>query len=195
MGHPIEGNAQLSEPDETVLVRRCQKGDREAFSILVDRHRTMLFGTAYLMARDRQLAEDAVQESLILIWKHIGSLRKPSGLKAWVARIVINEVRRQARKKGMTMVTLEELPEAPEATEEMATMVRSEIRQDLAMALGRLPHDQREAVVLRFFSDLTVPEIAAATGCREGTIKSRLSRAMDRLGEMLRSYESREGRR
>ena len=184
----------MSEATDAVVVRRCQAGDREAFVVLVDRHRAMLFGTAYLMTRDRQLAEDAVQEALIQIWKNIGSLRKPDGLKAWLARIVVNEVRQQARKRHVPLVTLEELPDRPEPNGAISGTAGSEMRQDLAKAVSTLPPDQREAVVLRFFSDLTVSEIAAATGSREGTVKSRLSRAMDRLGEMLRGYGNVEGR-
>ena len=186
----------MSESDaavnDTAVVRRCQTGDPEAFAVLVERHRTMLFGTAYLMTRDRQMAEDAVQEALIQIWKNIGSLRKPDGLKAWLARIVVNEVRQQARKRHAPLVTLEAIPDPPE---ENTGAGSSELRQDLAGAVAMLPPDQREAVVLRFFSDLTVAEIAAATGSREGTVKSRLSRAMDRLGEMLRGYGNGEGRK
>ena len=184
----------MSEPADAVVVRRCQTGDREAFAMLVDRHRAMLFGTAYLMTRDRQMAEDAVQEALIQIWKNIGSLRKPDGLKAWLAHIVVNEVRQQARKRHLPSVTLEELTDPPQADGAAVGIQGSEMRQDLAKAVSTLPPDQREAVVLRFFSDLTVPEIAAATGSREGTVKSRLSRAMDRLGEMLRGYGKGEGR-
>ena len=178
----------MSGPAEAVVVRRCQRGDREAFAVLVERNRTMLFGTAYLMTRDRQLAEDAVQEALIQIWKNIGSLRNPGGLKAWLARIVVNEVRQQARKRGAPLLSLEDLPDPPEANGAINGTAGSEMREDLARAVGMLPPDQRETVVLRFFSDLTVPEIAVATGSREGTVKSRLSRAMDRLGEMLRGY-------
>ena len=184
----------MSESDAAV-VRRSRTGDPEAFAVLVERHRTMLFGTAYLMTRDRQMAEDAVQEALVEIWKHIGSLRKPAGLKAWLARIVVNEVRQQARKKKVSAVTLEELPDPPETAEAPAGTMGSELRQDLAGAVATLPPDQREAVVLRFFSDLTVADVAAATGSREGTVKSRLSRAMDKLGEMLRGYGNGEGKK
>ena len=184
----------MSEPTDAVVVRRCQTGDREAFAVLVERNRAMLFGTAYLMTRDQQLAEDAVQEALIQIWKNIGSLRNPGGLKAWVARIVVNEVRQQARRRHASLVTLEELPDPPDENVSNAGTGGSEMRQDLAKAVSTLPPDQREAVVLRFFSDLSIAEIAAATGSREGTVKSRLSRAMDRLGEMLGGYGSRERR-
>ncbi len=183
----------MNESDAAV-VRRCQKGDRDAFAAIIEQHRSVLFGTAYLMTRDRQMAEDAVQEALVKIWQHIGTLRNPAGLKAWMVRIMVNEVRQLARKKTVATLTLEELPDPP-GDAEAAAIAGAEIRQDLARAVGMLPPDQREVVVLRFFSELTVPEIAEATGWRQGTVKSRLSRAMDKLGEMLPGYESGEGRK
>lgn len=183
----------MSESD-AAIVRRCQEGDRDAFVEIIERHRRVLFGTAYLVTRDRQIAEDAVQEALVKIWQHIGSLRNPADLTAWLARIVVNEVRQQVRKSKTTAVTLEELPDPPEAPD-AATTVGTEMRQDLAEAVGMLPADQREVVVPRFFSELTVPEIAAATGWRQGTVKSRLSRAMDKLSDMLKGYEDGEVRK
>jgi RNA polymerase sigma-70 factor (ECF subfamily) len=152
----------------------------------------MLFGTAFLMTRDRQLAEDAVQEALIKMWKHIRSLRKPAGLKAWLASILVNEVRQQARRR-QTPIVLEEMPDPP-ASDESVAGSGGEVRQDLERAIRLLPPEQREAVILRFFSDLTVPEVAAATRSREGTVKSRLSRAMDSLGRLLPGYGHGEGR-
>ena len=150
----------------------------------------MIFGTAYLMMRDRESAEDAVQNSLIRIWNHIPSLRLRSSLKAWLIRIVVNEVNKQQRKKRLPTIPVEEIPETggdPDETEKI--MVGHERHRSLRRALEMLSSGQREVVVLRYFSELTVPEIAAVTGIREGTVKSRLSRALDRLGEILRKQE------
>ena len=181
----------MSESEEAALVRRCQAGDKEAFRALVEQHSRVLFGTAYLMTRDRGLAEDAVQRALIQMWKHIRSLRLRSSFKAWLIRIVVNEVNQQRRKKRVPIVPLEEAPEvAGDPDEAEAVVVRHEEQQSLKRALEMLPSKQREAVVLKYFSDLTIPEIAAITGQREGTIKSRLSRALDRLGEILRNEET-----
>ena len=181
----------MNEPEEVALVRRCQAGDKEAFRTLVEQYSGAIFGTAYLMSRDRGLAEDAVQRALIQMWKHISSLRLRGSFKAWLVRIVVNEVNQQRRKKLLPTVPIEEAPEVagdPDETETVA--VRREQHQHLRQALEMLPPEQREAIVLRYFSELTVPEIAAVMGKREGTIKSRLSRALDRLGEILRNKES-----
>jgi RNA polymerase sigma-70 factor (ECF subfamily) len=186
----------LNESGETALVRRSQAGDKEAFRTLVEKYRSVLFGTAYLMTRDRGLAEDAVQEALVRMWEHLPSLRIQSSFKAWMVRIVVNEINQQRRKKRVPTIPLEKAPEVgSDCGETEAVVVRSEERRSLRRALEMLPSEQREAVVLRYFSDLTVPEVAKVMGQREGTIKSRLSRALERLGEILRNEEIREVRR
>jgi RNA polymerase sigma-70 factor (ECF subfamily) len=186
----------LNESEETALVRRSQAGDKEAFRTLVGQYRSVLFGTAYLMTRDRGLAEDAMQEALIKMWKHLPSLRLQSSLKAWLVRVVVNEVKQQFRKKQVSTVPLERAPDmAGDFSEAETAIVHDEERQHLKKALEMLSPEQREAVVLRYFSDLTVPEIAVATGQREGTIKSRLSRALDQLREILRGDKRWEGGR
>jgi RNA polymerase sigma-70 factor (ECF subfamily) len=179
----------LNEPEEA-LVRRCQAGDREAFRMLVEQHKQILFGTAYLMMRDRGLAEDALQEAVVKIWQCLPSLRRHSSLKAWLLRIVVNEVKQQLRKRQVPILPLEEAPEPagnPDETGE-AMVLRLEEYRYLRQALGTLPPEQQETIVLRYYSGMTVPEIAAVMGQREGTIKSRLSRALERLGDVLRGY-------
>lgn len=186
----------MNESREAALVCRCQAGDKEAFCTLVGQYRSILFGTAYLMIRDRGLAEDAVQEALIQMWKHLPSLRLHGSFKAWLVRIVVNEAKQQFRKKQVPTVPLEQASEVADDFDEAETaMIHDEERQYLRWALEMLPQEQREAVVLRYFSNLTVPEIATVTGRREGTIKSRLSRALGHLGEILRNDRTWEGRR
>lgn len=86
------------------------------------------------------------------------------------------------------MIPLESACDETGALDEPETaLIRNEERHSLRQALDKLQPEQREAMVLRYFSELTVPEIAAVTGQREGTIKARLSRALDRLGEILRN--------
>ncbi len=186
----------MNESQEAALIRRCQAGDKEAFRTLVEQYRSILFGTAYLMIRDKGLAEDAVQEALIQIWKHLPSFHLKSSIKTWLVRIVMNEVKQQFRKKKLTMVSLEEAPETSSEHEEAETvLIRNEERQGLRQALGKLPPDQREALVLRYFSELTVPEIAVVVNQPQGTIKSRLSRALEHLNEILNRDGVWEGRK
>ena len=192
----LKGGLQLTESEEAALIRRCQARDKDAFRTLVEKYKQVMFGTAYLMTKDRGLAEDAMQEALIQTWKHLPSLRQDVSLKAWLVRIVVNEVNRQRRKKRLPTVPLDDAPDIADDCDDAATtMIRNEDRQNLRRALEQLPSEVRETVVLRYFSDLTVPEIAAVTGKPEGTIKSRLSRALVRLNEILSKNETVEERR
>lgn len=131
-----------------------------------------------------------MQEALVQIWKNLPSLRLQSSLKAWLIRILANEVKQQCRKKQVPTVSLEQVPEMVNNLNITETAImRDEERWQLRQALEILPSEQGEAVVLRYFSDLTVLEIARILSEREGTIKSRLSRALDRLGKFLRDYK------
>ena len=186
----------MIEPEEAELIRRCQARDKDAFRLLVENYRKVMFGTAYLMTKDRGLAEDALQDALVQMWKHLPSLRQGVSLKAWLVRIVVNEVNRQRRKKRVLTVPLEYAPEIVDDCDDAVTMmIRNEDHQNLRQAMEQLPLEIKETVILRYFSDLTVPEIAAVMKKPEGTIKSRLRRALVRLNEILSNSETLEERR
>ncbi len=186
----------MNESQEAVLIRHCQAGDKEAFRMLIEQYHSVLFGTAYLMIRDRGLAEDAVQEALIQIWKHLPSFHHKSSIKTWLVRIVINEVKQQLRKKKLPTIPLESVNEQAGRLDEAETaLISSEERINLKLALNWLPPEQKEAIVLHYYSELTVPEIATVTAQREGTIKARLSRALDLLNEILSRDGMWEGRK
>ncbi|MBI4295422.1 MAG: sigma-70 family RNA polymerase sigma factor [Chloroflexi bacterium] len=174
--------------NETELVRRAQAGDWQAFELLLERYRGILARTAYLTTRDRESVQDIVQEALVQIWQGLSSYRPFGSLKAWMVKIVINQARKHYRRKRVETVPLEAIHEMSgslDGPEEAA------IQQDEAhlmrVALEALNADHREVLVLRYYADLTVPEIARVLACREGTVKSRLNRALGRLEEVLAS--------
>ena len=177
----------MDDAGQAALVRRCQDGDAEAFRTLIEAYKNTLFGVAYLMTRDRGMAEDAVQEGLVQIWKHLPSLQDPTRIKPWLIQIVVNEVKQQFRKKQVPSLPIDAADIACDGNPPEELAMSEERRRLTRRALSGLPREQREAVVLRFYSDLSVPEIAAATRTPEGTIKSRLNRAMSRLGLALQA--------
>ena len=172
--------------DEDDAIRRCQEGDREAFRFLVDEYEKVLYGTAYMMTRDRHLSEDLAQEAFLLAWRNIASFEMGTNLKAWLLRILVNRTISEQRKKRVTQVELEEgtaTLSAPDAVVE--TVILTEERDRIRRCLETLPFEQRQAVVLRYYADLTGPEIAATLGWREGTVRSRLHRALAQLRPLL----------
>jgi RNA polymerase sigma-70 factor (ECF subfamily) len=177
----INEMGELGYPEEK-LVKRCQKGDESAFRILVENYRDLLLGTAYLILKNRQSADEVVQETVIKMWENLPSLRDSGSLKPWLMRILVNEANQQFRKKNIPTVPLESAPEIPDDDYNIdELLIQEENHQMLREALSSLSPEQREVIVLRYYSDLTVPEIAAAISIPEGTVKSRISRALDKL--------------
>jgi RNA polymerase sigma-70 factor (ECF subfamily) len=155
----------------------------------------MLFGTAYLMVKDRQKAEEIVQDATLKIWEHIASLRDHNSVKPWMMRILVNEVKQQFRKKQVPTVPLEEAEELPDDCSVDESLIRSENHHILKQALGMLPHEQQEVIILRYSADMTIPEIASVTSVREGTIKSRISRALERMQKIMAGNDGHRERR
>ena len=174
--------------EEAEIIRRCQDGDRDAFRYIVERYGSMLHGTAYLMTRNHAIAEELSQEALILAWRGIKGF-KGGSLKAWLAKILVNKSVSQSRRKDFGAMDIDD-PSTPQPmasqSDDPAAATQTVLEQErVRAALEVLPEDQREVVTLRFFSELSVAETAEALGIREGTVKSRLSRAMDRLRGVL----------
>ena len=171
--------------DQAVL--RCQHGERDAFRYLVERYQDIVFGTAYNMTRNRALAEELAQDAFLSAWKGIRSFRRGRPFKPWLMRILVNTVMAHRRKRTVdtTPIGESEVEEESDAENpEDAAESRSE-QQVLQRAIGELSPDHRQVVALRYFADMTVPEVARASGLAEGTVKSRLFRAHQALRQQL----------
>ena len=168
-------------------ILRCQDGDREAFRHLVDQYKDVLFGTAVLMTGNRAVAEEQVQEALLSAWRGIRGFRPGSPVKPWLVRILVNAVLSQQRRRVIPTVNLDDGPDTPDPdmADPAATLDALEDRLVLRRAIANLGPDHRQVVALRYFAGLTVPEVARSLGIREGTVKSRLHRALAVLREQL----------
>ena len=171
---------------EAELIRRAQEGDGEAFRALMEGYRQTLFGTAYLLTRDHHLAEDLVQEALIRIWQGLPKLRSDGSFKAWLARVVVNVAMSKHRRKRLDETPMDDaFLEPADAGAVEDDVLREEERAALRRGIERLREDHRQVLVLRYYSELSLQEIAEALGCRQGTVKSRLHRALHQLGKVL----------
>src|ERR1700733_2949822 len=151
-----------------------------------------LFHTGYLMTGDVKDAEDLVQETFLRVarrWNQVRSMDHPA---AYARRILINLVLRDADRRSRQKAELVPQGAGIDAADLNAARVLREI-DDLAefrWALAQLPARQRAVLVLRYWADLPVAEVAGILGCSAGTVKSTASRAAARLGAVLRSGES-----
>ncbi len=170
--------------DEQDVIRRCQTGDREAFRLIVERYGNVLMGTIYLMTHDRAVSEELVQETFVRAWTGIGTFRLGQPVRPWLVRIAVNQA---LNARARHEVPVEPLSEANEGGSTDPGFGRADDRDEVRQALSQLSDDHRRVVVLRYFVDLSTKEVANALGVREGTVKSRLSRALEQLQEILAS--------
>jgi RNA polymerase sigma factor (sigma-70 family) len=170
------------EPNEYELALRARDGDREALAELVERTRLRLFALAYAELRHYEDAQDAVASALLQICLHVGELRQPERLRAWMQTIVRNEVRRLRRGAGGPMMSLEEAERQPEAAKPLL------LRLDIERALQRLPADQANVIRLFYLDHLSAREIAERLGRTKGTITGWLHRGRQRLANELEEY-------
>ena len=163
-------------------VRLCQEGDREAFRHLVEAYKSPMYGTALLMTGNPALAEEHVQEALLNAWRGIRRFQRGRPVKPWLMRILVNAVVSQQRRRSFPTVSLDESLPVGAPGDDTETV---ENREVLRQALSQLSPEHREVVVLRYFADLSVAEVARSAGIREGTVKSRLHRALRQMRDLL----------
>ena len=179
----VDTMGMLMDPALGSVLQRCREGDRDAFDQVVDRYGLRLLRTARLILRDESLAEDAVQETFIKAWNGIRNLRDEDP-GPWLTRIAMNESISSYRRRHR----FEGLVERFGRFRSEADQPASEERLDLARALDRLTVEQRSAIALRYYQDLSVEETAKVLQIPVDTLKSRLKTALRRLRE-LTGYE------
>jgi RNA polymerase sigma-70 factor (ECF subfamily) len=164
------------DDEETLAARRL------AFEQLTDRRLLRAYRLATLIMRDASEAEDAVHDAAVLAWTRFDELRDHSLFDAWFDRIVVNACRQSLRRRRLQPLVMDGMPE--EGTHQLSradgAADRAE-RDALRRALDQLTAEHRIVVVLRHLEGYSTAEIAARTGEREGTVKSRLHYALRQL--------------
>jgi RNA polymerase sigma factor (sigma-70 family) len=164
------------------LVERARGGDRDAFATLAADRIGRLFNIAQLMLRDRDLADDAVQETLVVAWRDLRCLRELDGFDAWLHRVLVRcvyrEANRERRQSSRTIQVLEirDVPDTARGVEDRDTLERG---------FRRLRPEHRAVLVLHHYLGFTDEEAADALSVPAGTIKSRLNRATSALRAAL----------
>jgi RNA polymerase sigma-70 factor, ECF subfamily len=172
-------------PTEEELVERARSGDGAAFAALVSPQEEIAFRTAYLIARNAADAEDAVQAGLVKAWRALPRFRRGSPLRPWLLAIVANEARNRrraaGRREGLALRAAHELPSGGAAPSPEGRLLAAEERAELLAALGRLREEDRDVLSCRYLLELGEEETAQVLSLRRGTVKSRTSRALERL--------------
>jgi RNA polymerase sigma-70 factor (ECF subfamily) len=180
----VIGGLVTKELGSRRIAARADAPDARAaeFERLVERRLDEAYRLATFILRDPSEAEDAVHDAALAAWRHRSELRDPARADAWFQRILVNGCRDRLRARGRRRVASVGLDlsrvDSARSPDVADRVVASRTIDD---AVVRLEPDDRVLVALRYGLDLTVPAIATALGIREGTVKSRLHRALSRL--------------
>lgn len=158
-----------------------------AFQRLAERHLADAYGLARAILHDPAEAEDATHDAFVTAWRKWHTLRDVSRFQHWFDRILVNTCRNRLRRSAMADRAIWSMQSVG-----WADPAYPAEREAIASALAGLGADHRIIVALRFYRDLTIPEIARRTGLRPGTVKSRLHYALRRLHDVLDEADVRE---
>jgi RNA polymerase sigma-70 factor (ECF subfamily) len=172
--------------DEPSLIRRAVQGDMKAWESLILAHQEAVFRLAYLILGDPDEAEDVAQETFIRAWKNLRGFDPSRPLPPWLLRITANLARNHRRSAGRYLAALirnlQDESTLQTIEEKSAQHIES---QQLWQAVRRLQLPDQQIVYLRYFLDLSVAETAETLQVAEGTVKSRLNRALNRLRTVI----------
>jgi RNA polymerase sigma-70 factor (ECF subfamily) len=179
--------------DDGELVTRAQQGDVAAYEELVRIYQGIAFRTAYLLAGSTADAEEATHDAFLKAFNALRRFRRGAPFRPWLLAIVANEARNHRRSAGrrhaLALRAAEEVRPGDAAPSPEAAVLNRE-RQDLVLAaVNGLSEEHRLVVACRYFLDLSEAEIASVLGIRSGTVKSRLSRALERLREEVPKHD------
>ncbi len=167
------------------LVRQAQAGDDGAFAALLRPVVPSAYRLAGAMLHDPHAAEDIVQDASLKAWRKLDQLKAGREMQPWFLGIVANECRSLRRSRWWSVLRLPDLdPPERAASDAIAAFA------DLRRAIRRLTHRRRLVLVLHWYLDLPVAEVAAITGSSEDAVKSELSRAIGQLRRLLRVGEA-----
>lgn len=189
---------QNAAAPEKTLIRAAQRGDLEAFNLLILRYQNLLFGIALRLLNDEDAAADAVQEALISAFRRFDTFRGDS-LRSWLARVVVNACYDEIRKKRRQhSVPLEQFNAEGDEIETSYWLVdpqadpevqyeSNELESAIQKSLNKLPAIYRLVLVLVDVEGLSYEEAASAAGVPVGTVKSRLARARLQIQKSLQT--------
>jgi RNA polymerase sigma factor (sigma-70 family) len=172
-------------PDDAIILACIGRREPDSLALLYDRYGGRAFSLAYSILRDRQLAEDVVQEAFLSVWRRAETFNAERGtVRAWLFTIVhhqaINHVR-TIRARGGLATDIDALVWLADSTDTAATVERGWEGEQVRKAVGTLSREQRQVVVLAYFGGLSQSEIARFIAIPLGTVKGRMRLALENL--------------
>ena len=165
--------------DYSDMVSGCRKGDRRAQKALYETFAPMALGVCMRFAADRDAAQDLMQDGFIRVFEHIGKLREPSSLGAWIYRTMVNVCLRNYRKHQREVIEQDDTSDAPVAPLDPFGM------EELVWAMQQLPPAQRTAFNLTEIEGYSYSEVASEMHCTEVNLRALVCRAKATMRKLL----------
>jgi RNA polymerase sigma-70 factor (ECF subfamily) len=181
---------------ESEAIERAKQGDAEAFEILYNLHKRRVYSLCLRMTANTAAAEDLTQEAFLQLFRKIGTFRGESAFSTWLHRMAVNVVLMQLRKKGLSVVPLDDTVETEEETPRKelgatdAKLAGSVDRLQLQRAIDALPPGYKSIFVLHDVEGYEHNEIAEMVGCSIGNSKSQLHKARLKLRELIKTAKA-----
>lgn len=171
------------------LLHAIARRDEAALASLYDRYRLILFGLLVRILGSREEAEDVLQEVFIQVWRRAADFDERRGRPfTWLVTLArsraIDRLRQLSARERLAVASAQDAP--AEASDAVQDAYRAEQKEIVAAALGQIPEEQRQTLMLAYFEGLTQSEIAARLGAPLGTVKTRMRSGMIKLRELLR---------
>ncbi len=180
------GGATLVELDEQGLVRACLDGQREAFDILVERHRRSVYQLCYRFVGNHEDASDLAQEVFLRAYRGLKNFKGDASLATWLYRIGVNVSLNRVTAKSVPTEPIEARDHVQHGEPDPAERVlRAERNARVRAAIAQLPRKQRITLILRVYHDLPHQEIAAIVGTSVGAVKANFFHALRNLKKAL----------
>lgn len=186
------------DPDATLMLA-VKRGDRAAFTELVQKYQQPIYNFILRSVRDVAEAEDLTQNTFVQVWKSAGRYRINARFSTWIYTIArnlcLNEIRRRSRHPADSLDGIPESDDLParqhedrSATQAPDTLLQGELEEKLALALADLPENQRTAILLCQHEELSYEEISRILGCSLSATKSLIFRGRETLKHRLKAY-------
>lgn len=164
------------------IINEAKKGNNEAFVTLIEQYKTQMYKTAKAILNNEEDVCDAIQEALMSAYKNIQTLNQEKYFKTWLIRITINKCYDIIEKNNINNTKIEKVI----CFDEEEKTPNIENRIDVNIALKSIDNDLRIVTVLYYYDDISIKEISDILGIPTGTVKSKLSRAREKLYEILK---------
>ena len=184
---------------ETLLIDELREGDMAALAILVEKYKRLVYRVAVQITKNHEDANDVMQDTFLKVYESIHSFRRDAAFETWLYRIVVNHatnlVKHRERRRESPLSATSEMEIHPDlrrtvdlANNPQLNAERKERQRWVTQAVNSLPLKQRTVVILHEFEGLTHSEIASILNCSEGTVRSRLHYAKQKLKDLLKPY-------